>query len=87
LFKENPDRYDFVLTDYSMPGMTGIDLTRELISIRKNVPVILITAYRDVLNTAAAHDAGVGVIVAKPMTRVDLSTAMKRVLARRAHKN
>lgn len=86
LFSKNPDRYDLVLTDHSMPGMTGIDLARELTSVRPNIPVLLITGYRDALNAVAAHEAGVGLILAKPMTRGDLSAAIKQLLAQRNHR-
>ena len=48
LFRENPDKYDLVLTDQTMPDMTGIDLARKLVSIRPDIPIVLVTGYRDV---------------------------------------
>jgi len=85
LFKENPDKYDLVLTDQSMPGMTGVDLARELISIRPDIPVAVITGYHDELDGAATRKAGVRAIIEKPMTRVDLSLAIQQLLTEGGH--
>ena len=85
LFKENPDKYDLVLTDQSMPGMTGVDLARELISIRPDIPVAVITGYHDELDGAATRKAGVRVIIEKPMTRVDLGLAIQQLLTEGGH--
>jgi PAS domain S-box-containing protein len=85
LFKENPDKYDLVLTDQSMPGMTGVDLARELISIRPDIPVAVITGYHDELDGAVTRKAGVRVIIEKPMTRVDLGLAIQQLLTEGGH--
>jgi two-component system cell cycle sensor histidine kinase/response regulator CckA len=85
LFKDNPNTYDLVLTDQTMPGMTGIDLTRELTRIRDDIPVALITGYRDSVDAKAARAAGVALIVPKPMTKNDLGLAIKDLLARHGH--
>lgn len=80
LFKDNPDAYDVVLTDQTMPGMTGIDLAREMMSIRSNIPVALITGYHDVVDEKAAREAGIRMTLPKPIARVDLGAAIKQVL-------
>jgi CheY-like chemotaxis protein len=85
LFKENPDKYDLVLTDQTMPDMTGIELTRELVSLRPDIPVVLITGYRDVVDTESAREAGVKVVVGKPMTRAEIGLAIKQLLTRGRH--
>jgi signal transduction histidine kinase/CheY-like chemotaxis protein len=85
LFKENPDNYDLVLTDQTMPGMTGIDLARELLSVRPDVPVVLITGYCDVVDEELAREAGVKAVVAKPMTRAEVGLITKRLLTRDEH--
>jgi PAS domain S-box-containing protein len=82
LFKENPDKYDLVLTDQTMPGMTGIDLARELLSVRPDIPIVLVTGYRDVLDAELAREAGVKVIIAKPMTRAEIGLTIKQLLTR-----
>ena len=80
LFKENPGKYDLVLTDQTMPNMTGIDLARELVSLRPDIPVVLITGYRDVLDVDSAREAGVKVVVAKPMTRAEIGKTIQQLL-------
>ena len=85
LFRENPGAYDLVLTDQTMPEMTGIDLARELVSIRPDIPIGLITGYRDTVDAAAAREAGVKIVVAKPMTRADLGLAIKELLTGGGH--
>ncbi len=85
LFKENPDNYDLVLTDQTMPGMTGTDLAREILSVRPDIPVVLITGYRDVVDEELAREAGVKAVVAKPMTRAEVGLITKRLLTRDEH--
>ncbi|MGD0231995.1 MAG: PAS domain S-box protein, partial [Syntrophorhabdales bacterium] len=82
LFKEDPGKYDLVLTDQTMPDMTGIDLARELVSIRPDIPVVLLTGYGDVVDADPAREAGVKAVVAKPMTRVELGLAIKQLLTK-----
>jgi CheY-like chemotaxis protein len=85
LFKENPDKYNLVLTDQTMPGMTGIDLAQELLSVRPGIPVVLITGYRDVVDAELAREAGVKAVIAKPMTRAEVGLIIKQLLRRDEH--
>ncbi|MGD0232158.1 MAG: PAS domain S-box protein [Syntrophorhabdales bacterium] len=82
LFKEDPGKYDLVLTDQTMPNMAGLDLARELISIRPDIPIVLITGYRDVVDTESVGEAGVKKVIAKPMTRAEIGKAIKQLLPR-----
>jgi PAS domain S-box-containing protein len=81
IFKEKPEKYDVVLIDQVMPGMSGIDLARQFISVRPDVPVVLITGYVGDLDEVTMRKAGVKVIVTKPMTSVDLGLAIKQARA------
>lgn len=83
LFRQNPHKYDLVLTDQTMPELTGTDLARELISIRSDIPVVLITGYRDMLDAEATRDSGIRAVVAKPMTRAELDLAISQAFTRR----
>jgi CheY-like chemotaxis protein len=82
LFRENPDKYDLVLTDQTMPDMTGVDLARKLVSIRPGIPIVLVTGYRDVLDVELAREAGVKAVVAKPMTRTEIGLTIKQLLTK-----
>lgn len=80
LFRETPRRYDVVLSDQTMPNMTGMELARELIAVRPDIPIILVTGYSDVINADSVKAAGVKAFVMKPLTRMDLAQTIERVL-------
>ncbi len=85
LFKENPDNYDLVLTDQTMPDMMGIELARKLVSVRPDIPVVLVTGYRDVVDAESAREAGVKVVVGKPMTRAEIGLTIRQLLTKDDH--
>ena len=66
-FKSYPDAIDMVITDQTMPGITGIELTREILSIRPELPVIICTGYSEQINEAVARQAGVASFLIKPV--------------------
>ena len=70
-------RYDVVLTDLGMPGMTGLALAKEL-KRRRAVPVLLLTGWADELDAATAPS--VDLVVAKPFTRERLFEALAHTL-------
>lgn len=71
---------DLVLTDQTMPKMTGIDLTRQIRRLRPDIPVILCTGYSDRLNYDIAREAGACDLLMKPMDLRGLSTAVRSAL-------
>lgn len=73
---------DLVITDQTMPKMTGIDLTREVRLKRPHVPVILCTGYSDRLNYDIAREAGACDLLMKPMDLRGLSAAVRSALDR-----
>ncbi len=54
-FSENPDIADLVITDMTMPGMTGLDLSAEIKKIRPAVPILLCTGFNEQLTSARAE--------------------------------
>jgi CheY-like chemotaxis protein len=85
LFKEDPDKYDLVLTDQTMPDITGIELARELVSLRPDIPVVLITGYHDGVDAESAREAGVKVIIGRPMALAEIGLAIKQLLTGDGH--
>ncbi|MFP4031470.1 MAG: ATP-binding protein [Desulfococcaceae bacterium] len=79
-FSEAPNRYDLVLTDMTMPGMTGDRLTRELRRIRPNLPVVICTGFSERINETRARDAGAFALLMKPVTMEDLSRTLHNAL-------
>lgn len=79
-FLAHPDRFDVVLTDMTMPHMTGAELARELISIRPDIPVILCSGYSDLIDEAGAMEAGISEFISKPLDMSRLANAIRSAL-------
>jgi PAS domain S-box-containing protein len=79
-FSENPDIADLVITDMTMPGMTGLDLSAEIKKIRPAVPILLCTGFNEQLTSARAEESGISDILMKPFTAAELGKAVQKVL-------
>ena len=81
LFRKNPDRFDLVITDLTMPEMTGIDLADELQSLKPGLPIILMTGYsKDLENVKALRKHGIRSFMKKPVKMARISSAIKEVI-------
>ncbi|MCX7726880.1 MAG: response regulator [Chitinispirillaceae bacterium] len=80
LFSYSPELYNLVITDMIMPGMSGMDLFRELRKIRSEIPVILCTGHSDRLDEKSALDSGVNAYIMKPISRMELASVIRKVL-------
>ncbi len=80
LFKDNPDQYDLVITDMTMPKMTGDTLAKEILAVRKNTPVILCTGYNEHISKEGAKAAGIVEFLMKPVDMKKLSVLVHKVL-------
>ena len=79
-FQTNPDSFDLVITDMTMPNMTGDKLACELIKIRPTVPVILCTGFSEMMSKEKAESLGIKGFLMKPVTMPDFSTTIRKVL-------
>lgn len=79
-FALNPARFDVVVTDQIMPHMSGVLLTRRLLSIRDDIPIILTTGFQDAFNEKQAREAGVREILLKPANHLDLAQVINRLI-------
>jgi two-component system cell cycle sensor histidine kinase/response regulator CckA len=79
-FREGPDRFDLVLTDMTMPHLTGADLAREFLRIRPDIPVILCTGYSEIITGDKAAKMGIRAFVTKPLGLRELAETVRRVL-------
>jgi signal transduction histidine kinase len=84
LFQAAPERFDVVITDQTMPNMTGEELSRRLLSIRSDLPIILCTGFSFAMTEERAKDAGVRSLLQKPLLGQDLAHALEGVLGSRA---
>ncbi len=80
LFTSNPNDYDLMLTDQTMPGMTGDALAQKILGIRQNFPIIIYTGHSDIIDEKRASEIGVKALLMKPLKRADLSRAIRDVL-------
>ncbi|MEE9497328.1 MAG: response regulator, partial [Desulfobacterales bacterium] len=80
LFKKEPDRFDIVITDMTMPKMTGQRLAEKLIQIRPDIPVILITGFSTAIDEEKASAAGLQAVIFKPILKRDLAETIRKVL-------
>jgi CheY-like chemotaxis protein len=84
LFKQRPNDFHLVVTDLTMPGMSGIDFADALIKIRPDIPIILATGYIEESIRDQADLLGFREIVLKPMTAANLAEAVKRILGKKS---
>jgi PAS domain S-box-containing protein len=82
LFRSQPGAFDVVLTDLTMPGMTGVDLALQILHVRSDVPIILATGFGGVWTQESIRQLGIRELLIKPYTRVSLGQAITRVLRR-----
>ncbi|HVN22378.1 MAG TPA: PAS domain S-box protein [Syntrophorhabdales bacterium] len=80
LFLEDPSRFDLVITDQTMPDVTGLTLARKMLRVRKELPIILCTGYSEMVSPEKAKDVGICAFVMKPVVRKDLAETVRRVL-------
>lgn len=79
-FRTNPDNFDLVITDLTMPNMTGDELAGELIKIRSDIPVILCTGFSEGMSKEKAVALGVKGFLMKPIVIKDLSKIIRNIL-------
>ena len=82
LFKANPTQFDLVITDMTMPHMTGDKLTKEILAIHPDIPIILCTGFSQQINEQDAKAIGVAEFILKPIIKKDLATILRKVLDR-----
>jgi CheY-like chemotaxis protein len=80
LFLQNPWRFDLVITDMTMPKMTGEELAKKLLLIRRDIPIILCTGYSASISKERARAIGIGEFVMKPIVIGELARTVRRML-------
>jgi len=79
-FLKDPDQLDLIVTDMTMPQMTGGELAGKILSIRKNFPVILCTGYSETVSEAEAFEIGIRRYLQKPFSNEDLAVSIREIL-------
>ncbi|MCI5124660.1 MAG: response regulator, partial [Candidatus Electrothrix sp. AR5] len=79
-FQQQPDSVDLVLTDMTMPKMTGDELTRRVLALRPDLPVIICTGFSELIDEEKARELGARALIMKPLTKKELACAVRQVL-------
>ncbi len=85
LFRSNPHAFDLVVTDLTMPNLTGDKLAIELMRIRKDIPIVLCTGYSETMMEHRVRTIGIKTIVLKPILMASLATAVRAALEDGGH--
>ncbi|MBI2517612.1 MAG: PAS domain S-box protein [Opitutae bacterium] len=80
LFKRDPAAFDLLVSDYALPGMSGDQLTAEILDIRPSLPVVLVSGNIDPLGRIRPATAGIRAILHKPLTLAELASVLSRQL-------
>ncbi len=79
-FRQDPDAFALVLSDMTMPQMTGRELAREILALRPRIPVIIATGYSDLIDHDTAHEIGISSLIGKPISRAELASRINCAL-------
>ncbi|MCF8081647.1 MAG: PAS domain S-box protein [Deltaproteobacteria bacterium] len=79
-FRNNPDGFDLVITDMTMPRMTGKGLAREMLKIRPEIPIILCTGFSEQIDEKTALKMGIRAYVMKPIIMHQMARTIRQVL-------
>ena len=82
-FELQPDKFDVVITDHTMPNMTGAEMAQKMLSRRPNTPIIMCTGFSDQVNYEKAKLMGISEFLSKPISYQDYAEAIMRVLLKR----
>lgn len=80
LFRSNPHRFDLVITDQTMPRLTGAELARQILSLRPDIPIILCTGFSDLVDRESAEAIGIRAFMMKPVTMTNLAETVRKAL-------
>ncbi len=79
-FLREPDRYDLIATDQTMPGITGLEMAQRVHAVRPELPVLLVTGFSHTVNEPAVLEAGADLVLMKPYTVRQFAEAVRGAL-------
>ena len=78
-FRSGPDNFDLVITDMTMPNLTGDKLAQKLLAIRSDIPIILCTGFSERISKEKATEIGIKAFVMKPVAMSEMAVTIRRV--------
>lgn len=82
LFQNEPEAFDLVITDMTMPYMNGDELSRKILAIRKDIPIMMVTGYNTMITKEISEEIGIRAFLMKPIEIKDLARKIREVLDR-----
>ena len=79
VFRSSPDEFDLVITDYTMPKLTGLDFAREVLRTRPDIPLLLCTGFSEKITPDSLKELGMGLLM-KPYNMRQISKAVRKIL-------
>ncbi|MDM8549302.1 response regulator [Desulfobacterales bacterium HSG2] len=80
VFAGDPEGFDLIITDMTMPNMTGLELSENILRIRPDMPIILCTGYSEMVTKEKAEAMGIREFVMKPALRREMAETIRRAL-------
>lgn len=80
MFRRAPDEYDLVITDQTMPQITGVELGKKFMEIRSDIPIILCTGFSDTIGEQEVKDMGFQSLLIKPAGTKELKAAVQQAM-------
>jgi len=80
LFKDLPNQFDLVITDFKMPKLNGAELSREILKINPDLPVIMCSGYSSTFSEEDAEKIGIKWFVRKPLLKKDFAAIIEEAL-------
>ena len=81
LFQAHPEGFDLVITDMTMPRMTGLELSTQMLSVRPELPIVLCTGFSERISPEIARSVGIRTLLMKPVPIQDLLRTIQELLA------
>ncbi len=83
VFKKSKDEFDIVITDMTMPKMTGVELAEQIFATRPEMPIILCSGFSELINERKSLEMGISKYLPKPIEAMALSEAIRDILDRK----
>ncbi len=82
-FQDDPDGFDLVITDMTMPSMTGIEMVRKVLALRPGLPIVLCTGFSELMDSERSKMLGVSEFAMKPLVKSEMARIVRRALDRK----
>jgi len=80
LFRSDPQAFDLIFTDQTMPNITGMQLSEQILKVRPDIPIILCTGFSATTSDETAKAVGIKTFIMKPLTKQALALTVRKVL-------